>query len=140
MENQYQDTNSGTTGTTGTTSLFIRVLKGALGQPIYLVAVAALLIGSGLYLNWATMVFAEWREAKKRMAASRHPGEIFRDVSAPLHFTALQSPGFNDCSFSFIVLVVIWRNYKLGSSKGWNGGTIQLSERKWQLELLGAIP
>ena len=53
MENQYQDTNS---GTTGTTSLFIRVLKGALGQPIYLVAVAALLIGSGLYLNWATMV------------------------------------------------------------------------------------
>ena len=50
MDNQIQNTDS------NTTSPFIRVLKGALGQPVYLVAVAALIIGSGLYLNWATMV------------------------------------------------------------------------------------
>ena len=53
MENQFQNTDS---DSTSTTSLVVRVLKGALGQPIYLVAVAALIIGSGLYLNWATMV------------------------------------------------------------------------------------
>ena len=53
MGNQFQDIDS---RSTGTASLFVRALKTAVRHPTYLVASAALLIGSGLYLNWASIV------------------------------------------------------------------------------------
>ena len=53
MENQFQNTGS---NAMGTTSLFVRAIKTAVRHPTYLVAAAALIIGAGLYLNWATMV------------------------------------------------------------------------------------
>ena len=53
MDNQFQNIDS---DSASTTSLFVRAIKTAVRHPIYLVAATALIIGSGLYLNWATMV------------------------------------------------------------------------------------
>ena len=53
MDNQFQNTDA---SSADTTSLIVRVLKTAVRHPTYLVASAALLIGAGLYLNWASIV------------------------------------------------------------------------------------
>ena len=53
MENQFQDTDSSSISTAGPV---VHALKTAVRHPTYLVAAAALIIGAGLYLNWATII------------------------------------------------------------------------------------
>lgn len=53
MENQIKTAGA---GTLSTKYLIIRVLWNATGQPIVLVALAALIVGAGLYMNWPTIV------------------------------------------------------------------------------------
>lgn len=53
MEKQFQHSSA---GPADEARPFLRALKTAASHPAYLVALAALIIGAGLYLNWATVV------------------------------------------------------------------------------------